>query len=118
MKLLALASLLLPLAACSSSNSTPGGCTSANAGSPITAVSISDFAFSSSCFAVAKGSVLTFTNQGPSAHTATSIDGPESFDSGQLSSGQTFQHTFGNTAGTINFHCLNHPSMTGTLIIE
>jgi plastocyanin len=114
MKPFVLASLLVPLAACSSS--TP--CTAANAGSPITAVSISDFAFSPSCFAVAKGSTVTFTNMGPSLHTATTIDGPESFNSMNIPLDMPFTHTFGMTAGTVNFHCLNHPVMTGTLIVQ
>jgi plastocyanin len=118
MKPFALAALLLALAACSSSNSTPGGCTSANAGSPITSVTIQDFDFSPSCFAVAKGSVVTFTNSGSSTHTVTTLDGPETFDSMNLNPGGTYQHTYGNTGGTSNFHCKIHPSMTATAIIE
>jgi plastocyanin len=116
MKVLTLALALVPLAACSSSSSTP--CTAANAGSPITAVSIVDYQFNPSCFAVAKGTTVTFTNHGSVAHTATSLSGPETFDSGQMAVNQAFQHAFGNTAGTEDFHCLNHPQMTGTIIIQ
>lgn len=115
MKVLMLALALVPLAACSSS-STP--CTALDAGSPITAVSISDYSFSPNCFVVSKGSTVTFTNNGPSAHTVTRLSGPETFDSGQMPSGQVFQHKFGNTAGTVDFHCTNHSQMTGTILVQ
>jgi len=118
MKPFTFALLLLSLAACSTSNSTQGGCTADNAGNPITAVSIQDNQFVPSCFAVATGAIVTFMNQGATTHTVTTLDGPETFDSGNLAPGLTFQHTYGNTAGTSNFHCMIHAGMTATAIIK
>jgi plastocyanin len=106
--------LLVSPAGCTSS--TP--CTAANAGNPFTAVSISDYQFTPTYFAVSRGSTLTFTNDGPSVHTATFTSGPETFDSGDLNPGQTSMHAFGSTAGVVDLHCKIHPFMTATAIVQ
>lgn len=61
------------------------------------------------------GDSLTWTNVGSLAHTVTADDG--SFDSGSLSSGDTWTFTF-NTAGTYSYHCAPHPWMKGTVIVQ
>ncbi|MGG9970831.1 plastocyanin/azurin family copper-binding protein [Ferruginibacter sp. SUN002] len=94
--------------ACSKDNEGGGGATNS--------INITDFAFSSSSITVAKGTTITWTNIGASAHTVTSDDGT-SFDSGNLSTGGVFTHTF-NTAGTFAYHCSAHPSMTATVIVN
>jgi LPXTG-motif cell wall-anchored protein len=58
------------------------------------------------------GDSVTWTNSGPSDHTATASDG--SFDTGTLSKGRSASHTFGN-AGTFAYVCSIHPNMHGTV---
>jgi plastocyanin len=80
-----------------------------------TAVSIVDFAFMPSSLMIASGTTVTWTNTGNAPHTATADDG--SFDSGQLTNGQTFSQTF-NTPGTFTYHCSVHPFMTAMITVS
>jgi len=48
-------------------------------------------------------------------HTVTDDGG--SFDSFTLGSGDSFTHTF-TAAGTYNYHCKIHPTMTGIIIVN
>jgi plastocyanin len=47
-------------------------------------------------------------------HTVTDDGG--AFDSGSISSGEAWSHTFSAT-GTFAYHCAIHPTMVGTLVI-
>lgn len=62
------------------------------------------------------GEKVTWTNKDQIAHTVTSRTGPEKFDSGTLSGGDTFSFT-PKKAGTYQYVCLIHPSQTGTLTV-
>jgi plastocyanin len=94
-------------------------------------VTIQDFSFSPSTITIKVGTRVTWTNAGPSAHTATSDNGV--WDTGTLgapsggggygggTAGGTYQFTF-NTPGTYNYHCKIHPpstypSFTGTISV-
>jgi plastocyanin len=63
------------------------------------------------------GSTVTWTNNDTLPHTATSDTGV--WDSGTLSSGQSFSFTF-MTAGTFPYHCMIHgaQSMSGTVTVQ
>jgi len=80
-----------------------------------TAVTIKDFEFTPSAITIKVGDTVTWTNNGPSIHTVTADDG--SFDSGDLSGGKTFSHTF-QTAGTFAYHCSLHPFMKATVTVQ
>jgi plastocyanin len=82
------------------------------AGDP--AVTIADFQFSPGSVTVHVGDTITWTNNGPSTHTATAHDG--SFDTGQLKKGQSASHTFTH-AGTVTYFCQIHPFMHGTVVV-
>jgi plastocyanin len=82
------------------------------AGDP--AVTIADFQFSPGSVTVHVGDTITWTNNGPSTHTATAHDG--SFDTGQLKKGQSASHTFTH-AGTFTYFCQIHPFMHGTVVV-
>lgn len=101
----------LALGACSN-NASPGGSQAAAGGG--TAVSIVDFSFNPATLTVAKGATVTWTNTGSATHTVTADDG--SFDSGNLSGGSNFSHTF-STAGTFTYHCAIHASMKATITV-
>lgn len=79
------------------------------------AVGINNFAFMPASITVTAGSTVTWTdNQSGVPHTVTADDG--SFDSGRLTTGQSFSMTF-SAAGTITYHCNIHPSMHGTITV-
>jgi plastocyanin len=78
-------------------------------------VSIVDFAFDPGSVAVDAGGTVTWTNQGPSAHTVTADDG--SFDSGTMNAGDTYSFTF-MSAGTFSYHCAIHPNMVGSVAVS
>jgi plastocyanin len=61
---------------------------------------------------VAVGSRITWTNTDEVPHSVTALDGR--FDSGPILPGKSFQWT-PQEAGTLNYHCIFHPSMTAAL---
>ena len=87
--------------------------TTAHAASDTT-VTIADFQFSPASITIHVGDTVTWTNHGPSAHTATADNG--SFNTGVLQKGQSASHTF-NTAGTFSYICSIHPFMHGTVVV-
>lgn len=73
-------------------------------------------AFDPNPISVKVGTTVKWTNSAPAPHTVTSDAPTEPYDSGTLTTGQTFQHTF-NTTGTFAYHCNIHPSMTGVVTV-
>jgi len=90
-------------------------CTSTN---PPTAneVFIQSMAFSPVTLTVTAGTTVKWTNKDGVAHTVTS-DNAGLFDSGNLSTNGTYSHMF-TTAGTYNYHCTYHSSMTAKIIVN
>ena len=78
-------------------------------------VTISDFKFTPDTVTVNEGDTVTWTNDGPTVHTATAEDG--SFDTGILEKGESGSATF-TQAGTINYICTPHPNMKGKVIVQ
>ncbi|MGH2866820.1 MAG: cupredoxin domain-containing protein [Solirubrobacteraceae bacterium] len=78
------------------------------------AVGIADFHFTPSAITIHVGDTVTWTNSGPSGHTATAHDG--SFNTGKLSRGHSASHTF-SSAGTFAYFCSIHPFMHGTVTV-
>ena len=77
-------------------------------------VTIADFQFTPSSTTVHVGDTVTWTNNGPSSHTATARNG--SFDSGVLKKGQSASHAF-TQPGTYAFYCKIHPFMHSTITV-
>jgi plastocyanin len=77
-------------------------------------VTIADFHFSPGTTTVHAGDTITWTNNGPSAHTATAKNG--AFDTGVLQKGQSASHTF-TQPGTYTYFCQIHPFMHGTIVV-
>jgi plastocyanin len=78
------------------------------------AVTIADFHFTPATITIHVGDTVTWTNQGPSPHTATASDG--SFNTGVLNKGQSASHTF-TKPGTFTYTCQIHPFMHGTVVV-
>jgi LPXTG-motif cell wall-anchored protein len=75
-------------------------------------VSIKDFSFGPSAITVHVGDTVTWSNQGPSSHTATG----SGFNTGILKKGQSGSHTF-SSAGTFSYICSIHPFMKGSVTV-
>ena len=80
-------------------------------------VTIRGFSFNPGTITIKTGETVVWTNNDGAPHTVTATSGPEMFDSGTLSKGQTFSQTF-TTPGTYEYKCSIHPSMQGTIIVE
>jgi hypothetical protein len=61
------------------------------------------------------GTIVVWYNNDSVTHTVTARD--NSFDSGNLSPGDTYQYTF-EQSGELEYYCTIHPSMVGTIITE
>lgn len=77
-------------------------------------IDISGFAFSGP-ETISVGTTVTVENHDGVAHTWTSTAAV--FDSGSLTQGVTFEHTFEET-GVFEFFCSFHPEMTGVIVVE
>jgi uncharacterized protein (TIGR03118 family) len=90
-----------------------------------TKVSIVDFGFQPANITIKVGDTVTWTNTGSFAHTSTSgtttggAPHPDGlWDSGLLSTGRTFSHTF-TKAGVFPYYCTPHfTSMVGTVTVQ
>ncbi|MFA5106614.1 MAG: plastocyanin/azurin family copper-binding protein [Candidatus Micrarchaeia archaeon] len=88
----------------------PAGAPSAQA-----RVDIGGFAFSPAEITVPAGTVVTWSNSDPVAHTATSTSGI--FNSGNIPAGSSWSYQF-NSSGTYDYYCTIHPGMRGKVIVN
>jgi plastocyanin len=89
----------------------------ATGGPPPTAgtVRLINESFQPPALEVAVGATVTWENiDGDDDHTVTSTEG--AFDSGVLSAGSAFEHTF-DAPGTYPYFCAIHPEMEGTITV-
>ena len=77
-------------------------------------VAISGFRFSPETVTVNVGDTVTWTNRDGQAHTATS---GSAWSTGDIAGGKSKSITF-RTAGTFDYICAIHPTMTGTLVVR
>jgi plastocyanin len=77
-------------------------------------VTIADFHFSPAATTIHVGDTITWSNNGPSSHTATATGG--SFNTGILKKGQSASHTF-TQPGTFAYVCQIHSFMHGTIVV-
>jgi LPXTG-motif cell wall-anchored protein len=77
-------------------------------------VTIADFHFSPASTTIHVGDTITWSNSGPSSHTATASHG--AFNTGILKKGQSASHTF-TQPGTFAYMCQIHPFMHGTIVV-
>lgn len=78
-------------------------------------VTIKGFAFNPSTITIKVGESVKWVNEDSVVHTVSSDSGSE-LDSGDLSPGEEYSHTF-TTPGTYAYHCNIHISMKGTVIV-
>ena len=81
----------------------------------ITNDSDGSFGFNPATLTIKAGTTVIWKNVSSVPHTVTSDDG-QTFDSGNLAVGGTFQFTF-KSAGTYSYHCNIHPYMRATIVV-
>ncbi len=80
-------------------------------------VEIKDFAFNSNNIEINVGDIITWTQKDNVQHTVTIVNGPESFDSGLLTKGQSFTYKF-TKPGVYEYKCNPHDYMRGKIIVK
>ena len=88
--------------------------------------------FEPASLTIKAGETVEFLNGSPLVHTVTAAppkasnadnvslpEGAETFDSGNLASGESFSHTF-TEPGTYQYFCIPHEAagMTGTIVVK
>jgi plastocyanin len=103
--------------ACNNGSSAANQSTSAAASPNVAAVThtivIRQMEFSPATLTVHPGDSIEWKNDDVVAHTATA----STFDSGSIAPGQRWRHTFTQSSSNA-FHCIFHPHMKGTIIIQ
>jgi len=80
-----------------------------------TRVAVQGMRFGSGTLTVTAGTTVEWVMRDQMPHTVTADSG--AFDSGTLSAGGTFSHTF-DEPGTYTYYCKLHPNMRGTVVVE
>ena len=110
---------LLATAGCGSEDKPAGDSSSGGApqkAASVDKVDIKEFKYGPEAIQVKRGTKVSFTNEDSAKHTATSK--PQgTFDSGDISKGQTKPVTF-EKAGTFDYFCVYHPTMAGKVTVK
>jgi plastocyanin len=83
---------------------------------PTKTVLIQGFSFKPAHITIKRGTRVRWINKDSAPHTATAIN-PRSFDSGRLSKGQRYTHTF-KSVGKKRYLCKIHPHMRGSVVVK
>jgi plastocyanin len=83
---------------------------------PTRTVVIKNFSFKPAHITIKRGTRVRWINRDSTAHTATA-NKKRSFDSGRLSPGQRYTHTF-KRAGKQSYHCEIHPDMRASVVVK
>ncbi len=74
-----------------------------------------DFDFAPSSLSIATGTIVTWTNEGPTIHTVGEKNG--NWSSNVLKKGDSYSHQF-MTPGTYTIYCTIHPLMQMTILVK
>ena len=83
---------------------------------PTRTVLIQNFRFKPAQITIKRGTKVRWINRDSTTHTATA-NKKRSFDSGRLSPGQSYTHTF-KRAGKQRYDCEIHPDMMGSVVVK
>jgi plastocyanin len=81
----------------------------------LVSIKITNLAFDPQEIKIPVGAKVTWTNNDKETHSVVSDTGV--FESPALTQGTWFNYIF-EEAGTFQYHCKFHPTMTGTVIVE
>ena len=112
--------LVAGLAACGNGDSKTNTAATTAKGATGTAtdkVEVKDFAFKPKTISVKAGTTVTWTFSDSADHTVASKSGSTEIpQSPESNAGKTYTHMFA-TAGTYDYVCTIHNSMTGTVVV-
>ncbi len=111
--------LALALAACGGdegSGSTTVSTAKGATGATVDKIDVKDFRFNPESTTVKTGTAVTWTFSDSSDHNVESVGTSELKKSPDLADGKTYQFTF-TKAGTVEYRCGIHNSMTGTIVV-
>ena len=111
---IALTTAALLVAGCAGDSDTTTSTASSVTGQT-TAITIDEFSFDPHAVQVDIGDSVTWTNVQSVAHTTTARNG--GWDSSSLQTGSDFTLTL-DAAGTFEYFCSIHPSMSGTIEVS
>ena len=80
-------------------------------------VTINNFAYQPPAITVTVGDTVRWTSNDFTTHTATSLSGPTTFDTGLIAHGQSAAVVFA-TPGTYTYFCQIHETMRGTINVQ
>ncbi len=78
-------------------------------------VTIQNFTYNPNTLTVKPGTTITWINQDSATHDVTGDSG--TFISEDLARGDSYTHNF-TKSGEYPYHCNEHPSMTGKIIVQ
>jgi len=104
-----------PATATATQTTTPPVQTVAPSPSGTTTVEIGDNFYLPQLVLVAPGTRVLFVNRGQMTHTASARD--ESFNSGNLEFGQSYERVFA-VVGRFTFYCVQHEDMNGIIEVR
>ena len=91
------------------------------AGTSVPGCEESNNCFNPSSVSIMKGDTVVWSNDDTAAHTVTSgspANGPSGmFDSSLLIGGKSYEHTF-DSSGSVDYFCMVHPWMTGSVQVS
>ena len=96
----------------SAASAAAGACAPSSTAGTVT-VKIANFAFDPPTITAKVGDTVTWTNNDSAAHTAT-VNSDESCTTPNIANGASSGITF-TAAGTYDYHCKIHPTMTGKI---
>ncbi len=80
-------------------------------------INVQSFAFSPTSVTINVGDTITWQDHDSAGHTIVSTGSPSFTGSGGSFNGSTYSYTF-NSAGTYQYRCGPHSSMTGTITVQ
>jgi plastocyanin len=112
--LMLLLALTIATAALAAKPKTPDKSDKDQAADKVSAVSIKEMKFSPASITIKPGEKVIWTNNDDHDHTVVADD--NSFKSGNLSRGDSFEHKFDKT-GKFKYACSYHPRMKGVVVV-
>ena len=109
-------SIVLVLSLCGAALARDGDSKDKDAKGPKNLVTIKDRKYAPATLTIKAGDSVTWVNKDDHDHTVDAADDKDGFSSGNLSSGDTFKHTFPK-AGKYKYSCSYHPRMKGTIVV-
>ncbi len=106
---------IVALSGCVQNQQEPPQNTSSPKNTSYSTIMIQNFAYNPNTLTVKAGTNITWTNRDSAIHDVASDSG--AFASEDLAKGESYTYNF-TKPGEYTYHCNEHPSMTGKIIVQ